>query len=156
MAKEPTFKIRKHGSKKLVDHPAPAPIKFTAHRLRQGDVWTAPPTASKVTKERSGRSAKKPKVPKRALDVLRCEDGLRDCLHCGKTSDEGVSVISPTQLNHPDICVLTLTSQCTTKCYTAFKREEFLGANQVEIGKSGPGMGYGAFIKPGVTIAKGQ
>lgn len=55
----------------------------------------------------------------------------------------------------PSLVHITLTPlQCTVRCYSQFRKEQFL-PNAIDI--RGPGeLGFGAYTKPHVTIKKGQ
>ena len=115
-----------------------------AGRLRSGKVWKA--TRGRVAKKKSA-----PKLPKTAMDVLKAlAPDEWPCKQCGEFGKVGflalVTVVT-------GVRVELIVIQCNIKCYREFKKQ-FI-AEKFEI--RGPGrLGYAAFTKPRVNIAKGQ
>lgn len=138
---------------------ASPPTKISEHRLRREE-WAAPTRrstaksrrATKETRWKTKKAAKK-KVPKRAIDILRCELGETQCLQCTFRS-LALELRPNGKANAATGGAFDDDPSCGTKCYRQFRKGN-LSRDLVDI--KGPSvLGYGAFTKPSAKIVKGQ
>ena len=113
-----------------------ADVPATNTRAARAAVESGEATSArnKATRRLKNGKTASTRVPKSAVDVLRC-DPADACWRCHRTGDA---------------------DGCGNVCYQVFRRECSVVAAQIDIKGPAPGIGYGVYAQPNVTFAEGQ